>query len=203
MNTDEVTVANAALIHIGADPITDFAEDERKEAATAAARYGAVRDALLRAYRWNFAQRFAALPGRKLSSAQFGFTHEFELPAGRADDPLPYCLRVWEVDTARWKLRGRRIYTEKAGPLSVAYTARVVAVAEFDALFTEVLGMDLAIAISGSLGSSEMRKRKRELQLARRDLYRDAKLADAMEQSAEPLAPRGKKPSWIAARRPV
>ena len=202
MTEDEVSIANAALIHIGADPITDFAEEERTEAKTVAARYESVRDALLRSYKWNFAMRFAALPGRALSPERFGFTHEFDLPAGRPDDPLPYCLRLWATDADPYKVAGRKVLTKKSGPLGIAYAARVATVNEFDAIFSEVLALDLALSVVNKIGSSEQRDRAKNLMLERRRLFREARLADAMEQTPEPIAPNYKS-SWLHARRRV
>lgn len=197
----EVGIASAASLHLGRDQIADFGDLEDANAQIFRERYPSVRDALLRSYPWNFAMRFASLAGSKLPAPQFGFTYRYILPSG---GNLPYCLRLWRVDgDAHYAVRGRYVYTTHAPPLSISYVARVENTEEFDPIFAELLSIDLALALINRIPTGEVRARQRDLQTHRRDLRRDARLSDAMEQSPSEFADRGGRGTWALARRPM
>lgn len=197
----EVGIASAASIYLGRDPIADFGDLEDTNAQIFKERYPAVRDALLRSYPWNFAMRFASLPGSALSTPQFGFTHKYALPAG---GELGHCLRLWAVENyVKYAVRGRELFATKAPPLSISYVVREENPEIYDPIFSELLGVELALALVNRIPNDEVRKRTRELMAERKEMRRMAKLSDAMEQSPGSYARAPGNGSWLDARRPA
>jgi hypothetical protein len=183
----EVEICNAALAALGEAPLSSL--DEPREAARLArARYGVVRDAVLRAHPWNFAIARALLAPLDEVPA-FGFAASYALPAD--------CLRVLEAGTppAAWRVEGRRLLTDQEAPLAVLYVRRAEEPGLYDPLFVEALaarlGADLAMRITENASRAA----------ALWDLYqaklREARTVDAREGTADAL-PDG---SWLEARR--
>ncbi len=200
MELSEVGIASAALIHLGKDPIADLDAQNDPNARILKERLPGVRDALLRSYPWNFAKYFASLPASALAAPMFGFTHRCALPAG---GELPFCLRIWKVDTtAEYSVQGRYLYLKGSGPVTVAYVGRNENYEEYDPLFAELLALDLALAVINKIPSRELARTKRELKRDRRKARRDAGLTDAMEASAQALSRGGDNAgTWLGARR--
>lgn len=197
-----VELVNAALLHLGVDPVATL--DTLPEGSIAnrvAGRLPAVRDAVLRSYLWNCATETAALPAESLLSEAFGMAYRAALPAGSVDDPLPYCLRVRRVDTGEpWAVQGRWLYHKQAGPLLVEYTKRLEDPSLMDPLLAELIGGELALALSGSVGTAELRARRRELFELVREMRREARRVDATENSPRRLA-NGDTGSWVKPRK--
>jgi hypothetical protein len=194
-------LASAALIHLGRDPIADLETETDQTAVMMRERYPAVRDALLRSYPWNFAMRFASLPGSAITTPQFGYTHTCALPSG--GEQL-YCLRLWGLEKTgiKYTVQGRNLLVSCAPPISIAYVGRVVAEDQFDPMFCELLAVDLALALINRVPSNEVRKRGNELRQVRATLRRSAAMTDAMESSPGQTT-GGDTGSWLASRRPL
>lgn len=194
------SIASAAMIWLGRDPIADLGDVHDVDARMVASRYDAVRDALLRSYPWNFAMRMASLPGRALAAPAFGYTHACALPSG---GDMGYCVKLWRADVARdvkWIVQGREMLLTCAPPVSVNYVIRQTDVEQYDPIFAEMLAIDLALALINRVGSNDIRKSSRELMAERRRLKREATLHDAIE--SYPRDPTdGDRGSWIRARR--
>lgn len=193
-------IASAALIHLGRDPVADIDATTDQTAVMVRERYPVVRDALLRSYPWNFAMRYAALPGSALPVAQFGFTHTCALPSGGAQ---LYCLRLWRLEQPgiKYQVQGRALLVSAAPPITIAYTGRVVEEDQFDPMFCELLAVDLALALINRVPSNEVRKRGNELRQVRATLRRSASMTDATESSPGQLTTSNG--SWLGARRPL
>lgn len=196
-----VSIVSAALIHLGRDPIADLDAVGDQTAVLAKERYPTVRDALLRSYPWNFAMRFATLPGSLLPVPQFGFTHKVALPSGGA---FPYCLRLWRLENKNLKhqVQGRELLVTGAPPITIAYVARVTEEDQFDPIFAELLALDVALALINRVPSNDVRKRGNELRQERARVRRSAAMTDAMESSPGQTT-GGDTGSWLAARRPA
>lgn len=196
-----VELVNAALIHLGVDPVATLdALPEGSIADRIAGRLPQVRDAVLRSYRWNSADRVARLPAEMLPVVEFGFLYRAALPAGLVADPLPYCLRVRAVDTREaWAVKGRWLYHVQPGPLAISYTPRIEDPSQMDPLLFELIGGELALALSGSVGTAELRTRRRELMEMVRQMRAEARRVDATEGSPVLLA-GGANGSWVRPR---
>lgn len=198
-----VEIVNAALVHLGEDQLTSLEQPGNQVAGVVSARYPRVRDALLRRYRWNFAEHMAALGGAPLAAPAFGLTHACDLPAGPPEDAaLPYCLRVREIEgTAPWRVVGRALHVGKAPPITIRYTKRVVDVSQWDALAFELCAAELAVACAGRLGTSEQRDRvSMRLGPMLRSLRAEARRVDAQEASPRRIQ-SGRPGAWDRPRR--
>ena len=184
----EVAICNLALAEIGRGvQITSL--DEASQAARACRlRYAYARDAVLRAYDWNFAARRAQLAKNAVAPA-FEYANAFDLP--------PDCLLVRGVfggETERWVVEGRQILCDLADPIAIKYTALVVEPARFDPLFLDALSARIASDIAVQL--SESVSRAQGLWQVYQAKLVEARRRDAQEGQADEL-PRG---SWIDAR---
>lgn len=197
----EVGIASAASLHLGRDPIVDFDDLDSKTAQIFKERYAATRDRLLRTYPWNFAMRFQNLPGAALSTPVFGWTHEFTLPSG---GNAGYCLKLWRAGdaTTKFQVQGRKIFAQRGGPLPIQFVHREENPEIFDPIFAELLAVELALVLMNRIPSNETRKRTGDLKKERRTLRRDARLSDALEQSAGQFA-QTDGGTWLQARRPA
>lgn len=194
-----VGIFSAALIHLERDPIADPDDMGNAHVRVLKPRYDTVRDALLRSYPWNFAKRFATLSGAALPAPAFGFSYASDLPAG--SEPMPWCLRVWDVEASgKWKIVGRKLFSEAAPPISIDYVARVDE-NQFDPIFEELLALDLALAVFGRIPPENAIRRLNDLRGERKRLRRTAGLSDAMESAPDQI--KGAPGSWLAARRPA
>lgn len=188
----ETAICNAALIAVGAETVG--AIDEASAVADVLAlRYPMIRDAVLQAYKWNFAKRRASLP--ELSAAPaFGYAHQYLLPAD--------CILVREVvdasQTIKWEVEdaddGPVIVTDLTAPLLILYTTRVQDVSRFRPLFVEALAArlaaDLAVKLMDNSAAAE------RLLTVYQDKLNEARRIDAQEGSAEDQ-PTG---DWITER---
>ncbi len=180
--------ANAALTAIGARRINALDEDV-KEARVCAARFAAVRDALIRSHPWNFAMARARLAALADPPA-WGWARAFALPVD--------ALRVWRVAGLvddQWIVEGRRLLSDAPAPLDIVYLGRVENPADWDSGFAEAFSARLAAEIAADI-VDETATTERLWRLYREKLA-EARRADAQEGSAE--APPT--PSWIEARR--
>lgn len=183
MANSEVAVANRALTLLKQNGITAL-DESSAEARVVNAVFADSRDALLRAYPWNFAMRRASL-GALDGAPAWGFAKRYQLPEGPSPE---YCLRVVAIDgaddwAAPWKVEGRLIVTDIAAPLLISYVARIEDVAQWDALFVDALAARLAAEIAFTLtGSAALAGEMREH--AARALA-EARAMDAQEGSAE------------------
>jgi hypothetical protein len=180
--TSETEVVNRALDHLKAAPILDLGEDTERARLMARA-FPTTRDAVLRHYPWNCARRRTKLAADAAAPA-FDYGRQFPLPEG--PDPLR-CLRVLRVgewpDHTRWRVEGRMLLCDEAGPLPIEYIGRLIDVAQWDALLEDAVALKLAADTAWNVTGSESRGEvllaayARALILARR--------ADAREQSQD------------------
>ncbi len=178
MATD-VDVCNAALVMIG-DSVIEALTDTTDRAVACNRFYATTRDAVLRAYPWNFAIVRVALV-LAAGTPAFKWAHQFTLPTS------PYCLRVLEVDEdypgqVPWKVEGRLLMTDESG-ISIRYISRVADPTVFDSLFFEALAARMASLLAFAL------RKQPEVVKVMWDLYeakvQEARTINGMEGSAE------------------
>ena len=134
------TIAAQAFRLMELGPISSFADDT-PQALDTAQQYPVARRLCLEACDWSFASRIADLPeavrpyGTPLSAA---FPFLFRLPAD--------CLKVREVIECwtDWRLDGDFLRADRAGPLSIRYTADQHNETRFPAMFAEAVSWRLA-----------------------------------------------------------
>jgi len=195
-----VEIANSALTKMGETRIMSLT-DNVKAAREINAVFTLRRDALLRAYNWNFAMKRDQLPA--LSDApSWGYTYQYQLPSD--------CLRVVQVsefyvipgltdyiagaDAEPFRIAGQTIETDFSAPLKVRYIRRVTNSGEFDVLFNELFACDLAVNTCESITQSTSKKES---------LKQDMKeaLTQAIRANAIELPPQFiQDDSWIMSR---
>jgi hypothetical protein len=173
----EVEIYNMALLALGADQV--LAPDENSHGARLAkARFGDVRDAVLRAHPWNCAIARASLAALSAAPA-WGFAYQYQLPQE------PYCLRVLELERAEaaFKIEGRLILTDEGAPLKIAFLARNADTQSWDALLTQAVAARLAHEIAYPLtNNAALPERQWRKYL---EVLAEARAIDAQEGSAE------------------
>ena len=147
MSITDVSICANALRKLGDEGITSLT-DTSKRAILCNSLYAETRDAVLRAYPWNFAISRQALSLLSASPA-FEYVNQFTLPTS------PYCLRALSMygSTNPWKIEGRRLLTDDS-TVNLVYIARITDTAEFDPLFVQAfqarLSAEMAYAITGN-----------------------------------------------------
>jgi hypothetical protein len=145
----DIGICNLALGWLGADLITGFS-DGTVEARLAEANYEAARDAVLEDRYWSFARGRWVLPA--LAGVDLDdWSAAFQLPSE--------VLRVYRVDDGsftyltKWEKRGRLLYADKDGPVTVFGTKREADTSLYSPNFCHAvaarLAMDLAMPLTG------------------------------------------------------
>jgi hypothetical protein len=183
--TSQVSIANQALIKIGAERIISIDEDT-KQARILKALWDIKRDAELAAHPWTFATKRARLPASSTAPA-FGFSRAFPLPvdALRLVEVGQWYVMYQGVDNGPiFAIEGGEVLCDEASPLDVRYVARVNETARWPALFCEALACRLAAEMVESMTQS-LGKRQQAW-----DEYKAAVLAarraNAIEQPPQP-----------------
>ena len=183
-NYSEVSLANLALQYLGRGKFITALDEDSQAARVMRHQLPYTRDAVLRAYPWNFAQRRAQIAA-DAAAPDFEFAYSYPLPA----DCL-WCHTVYGGNTQNWKVEGGKVYTDMSAPLEVKYTARVVDLASADPLFFQAvaarLGADCATSLTESAGKAS------DLWSVYQQKLREARMIDAQEGQPESL-PQG---SW-------
>ncbi len=191
--TSEVSIINRALEKIGAEPITDRADDS-KRARAANRHFDLTRDLVLVSHPWNFAIKRARIAADTNTPA-WGYDNAFPLPTD--------CLKVIEVDgETDWRVeaheRGgaevRAVLANAAGPLDIRYIARITDTTLYSPQFVDALATLLAAELAYELAAN--RSLAADLRAAFERGIRRAALIDAQEGTPDPE----QDPSWITAR---
>lgn len=180
----EVAICNMALAEIGRGMMLTSLDESTQAARTCKLRYPYARDAVLRAYDWNFAAKRAELAANETAPA-FEYAVAFDLPSD--------CLQVRSVydgEDIPWVVESGQILTDIEAPLYIKYTYRCTDVAKFDALFVQALASriaaDIAVSLSESVGRAQSLWQVYQAKLS------EARRRDAQEGQPEEL-PAG---SW-------
>jgi hypothetical protein len=186
MASSDVEIVNSSLVKIDVDPISDLNED-RKPARLAKRQYPLRRQSLLRRYNWNFAITRSDTLAPSGTTPKFGFENRFTLPPGTLrviglfDDNEPQ--ENYTTTREPFKVEGNAIYKD-GDTCQFFYIADVTDVTQFDANFSELLAIDLALDIGPSLRGLSANRRA-DLKQDRKDAMDAARLTDAIEGSQE------------------
>lgn len=166
----EVEICNAALINIGESTITSLTEDT-KAARICNQRYEPLRDAVLRAAKWNFALERVELA--KLTTVPvFGYSAEFQLPA----DFIRHAFTDDEL--IEYKIEGGKLLSNR-DTAKILYVKKVTDPNLFDTLFIEALAARLAMDIAKVLADETTLIG--EMRALYEDKIDEAKSIDAIE----------------------
>lgn len=195
-----VQIANSALTKLGESRIMSL-DDNVKAAREINAIFELRRNALLRAYNWNFAMKRASLPALA-DEPVWGYSLAYQLPSD--------CMRPVQVgeyyvipgladyiggtDDEPFRIEGRTIVTDWSAPLNIRYIRKVTNTGEFDDLFVEALAWDIAVNVAEPLTQSTSKKES-----AKDDLK--AAILQAIRANAIELPPQHQQDdSWIIGR---
>ena len=176
----DVDVVNAALLKLGARPILTMTDDSI-EGRLAQRRYDTVRDDVLRAHPWNFAQKRTSVAA---SATVPTYEYSFAYPV-----PTDF-LRLMEIDSPNnepWRIESMddslHILTDSGTPLKILYVYRVTNVDMMPMSFREALSATLALewaeAITGSSDKTVMMEQLRSRKMS------EARSVDGQEQTAD------------------
>lgn len=199
-NSSEVSIANRALLKLGATRINSFDEDS-VAASSINAIYQSIRDTECRAYVWRFLLARAELPALD-STPDFGYSYQYQEPTD--------CLRLIQVgeyyvanlnnyvvkSDASFSLEGNLILTNIAAPLKIRYLRRVTDTTVFDPNFVEMLACKLATELCEIVTNSAS---KRQLLTAE---YKEARQTALRSNSLEVASESLPDNSWVLSRLP-
>ena len=175
-----VQIANRALAKLGDKTIVSLTENSNQARALNEC-FVLVRQGELRRHPWHFAKKRAQLAA-DATAPLFDFAYKFALPSDclRILMPQERSESVQYDNRVDWKVEGRFILSDQAGPLSITYLADVTDPNEFDAAFIDVFASRLAVEVAHRLtGSTEKRRMAQE---EYRGALLEARRANAFEQ---------------------
>lgn len=159
-----IEVANAALTKLGSARITSL-DDDVKAAREINARFEAVRDDELRAYRWSFCVARAQLAALA-TAPSFGWTYQYQLPSDclrvdQINDQFPSAVidNYISAELTDWVIEGGKILTNIGSPLRLRYCARIDDPNAWDPSFREALACRLAVELCEALTQSNEKRR--------------------------------------------
>ncbi len=142
---DALAICNIALSKLGESPINAIDPNGPPAARLCYMHYHPVRREVLCAARWSFATERAFLHASANETQDGTHALAHSIPSD--------CLRVLEVSSPGWTLRGRRIYCP-AESVRLLYIADVEDTQLFEPLFTEAFATRLACKLCIPLTSS-------------------------------------------------
>lgn len=158
-----IQVANRALTKLGAARIISL-NDNNKQARAISSCFEDLRDAELRAHRWQFSIKRDSLPVLAAGPA-YGFQYQYQLPADfirldQINDQYPDTImdNYIGTETAEWAIEGNKILTSLGAPLKIRYGYRVQDPNQWDPLFREALACRIAAELCEDLTQSDTKK---------------------------------------------
>jgi hypothetical protein len=199
MSTSDVSICNAALIKLGADPIIALTDDTNR-ARTISARFESVRDAEIRRRNWRFAIKRTSLAA-DADAPDSDFDYAYSVPNDflrmlRGGD----IVEVADMSDYRsgsnelFSLENGKILTNLGAPLSIRYIARITDPALFDSAFIEALACRLAFECCEKITQSDSKKQL--IWADYKNSISEAKRANAFEVSSQSVGDD----TWVIAR---
>jgi hypothetical protein len=178
--TSKVAVCNLSMDHIAGGIIVNIDNPTTEQEIKCARWYDVTRRALLRAHPWVFA-RARSVASRDSTTPMHGWADAYNLPNDLirlnfiGDDSLSDLKQAYALE-------GRQILMDNSGATSIniGYTKDEVIVTKFDALFVDLLAVEIAwrVAFAFNLKPSL----KNELRLTRDELRIEAKAVNSQER---------------------
>lgn len=146
-------ICNLALSKLGEAPLSSLDRNAGTAARLCYLHYHPTRREVLVAHRWTFAQQYATLTSAE--SAPGDTAPRQQLPHSLPSD----CLRVLQVSSPSWVLRGRCVYCPQAS-VHILYIADIEDPALFEPLFIDafctLLACKLCIPLTASTTARQM-----------------------------------------------
>lgn len=169
--TSEVQICNAALLRLGAQPITSFT-DGTVSSTICNQMYALTRDLLLRQHTWNFATKRVSLAADSTTPA-FEWEYQYPLPSDfiRVD-------RIYE-QISDYSIEGSYLLTNQTAPLKLVYIAQITDPTKFDVLFVEALVLLLAVKMGTRINGDGFDSGRLMTEAA--DVLRKAQMVDGQD----------------------
>jgi hypothetical protein len=160
-----IQVANRALTKVGAARITSLGDDN-KQARAVSSCFDDLRDAELRAHRWQFSIKRVTLAAL-ITTPAFGYQYQYQVPADflkldMVDDrfPDPQLDGYVNEEFLDYVLEGNLILTDIGAPLKLRYIAQVTDPNGWDPMFREALACRIAAEIAEDLTQSTPKRQQ-------------------------------------------
>lgn len=194
----ETNICNLALQQMGRSTrIASLAETTTEAGPICALQYPISRDAVLRAFPWNFAQRRASLTAFAEDPA-FEYDNHYKLPSD-----FLFLTEIFESYDAPYKIETfassssgaiKVILTNLGDPLKIRYTARITDATLFDPLFITTLAAHMAAEMAIPL--TETRAKAQSLFQVYQQKLIEARKIDSQEGTPDPM----QSGSWVDSR---
>ncbi|MBT5303863.1 MAG: hypothetical protein HOL31_02135 [Candidatus Scalindua sp.] len=178
--TSKVEICNLSMDHIGGGVITNIDTPQTEQEIKCARWYDVTRRALLRAHPWAFAKaRFQC--SRDTTDPEHSWADAYNLPSNLlrlhfiGDDSV--------IDfKGKYSLEGRQILMDNsaATSINIGYTKDETDVTKFDALFVDLLAVEIAWRVSFAFNLKP--SLKKELRETRDELRIEAKAVNSQER---------------------
>jgi len=163
MAISNTSICNQALAMIGAKRINNLEDttESSVQAIQCRLQFEPTRDALLRSHWWAFAQSRAQL-SQDTESPDFEWDNQFILPTDilQAKSVYDDATVGGRASAFSYVIEGDRLLTNE-GDVNLRYIRKVTDPTEFDALFVQILVLELAIKLASPL--SQDKKLKEQL----------------------------------------
>lgn len=152
--TSSTDIGNLSLDLLTAGTVLDIENPTSSNESVLNRWYNVTRRKLLREHPWNFATKRAILAASS-ADPEFGYEAKYPLPTNflRLNsivdaDGYPISSEQYEVED------GHILYNADNGQLRLKYVYDITDVAKFDALFVDLLAIDLALAVAFKITAS-------------------------------------------------
>ena len=183
MAASSVTIANRAIQALGSSETIESLSQDSPNARSMNRVYEPRRQALLRKHRWSFAIQRASVAA-DATDTTWGELNRFYMPNDflrlLRDKDMPDIRKDWKIEG---DATGMHVVTADASPLQFRYIADVTDPSRMDALFREVLALDMAVQTCQEVTGSTTKKDDIEEDLA--GLLADAKAVGAIEEDPQ------------------
>lgn len=149
--TSEVNICNLALLGLGKERINNI-NDANPRAEACNEFYAPTRDALIRAFEWDFAKERRTM-APLVATPDWGYGFQYILPTA------PKCLRVLEVNGSEigWVVESGNLLTDEK-TIQILYLKQVTDPSLFDALFYQLLARRLQAEIAYTVTRSNSKQ---------------------------------------------
>lgn len=171
----DTEICNLALGKLGPGGgfLVDLASDDTVQGEALRRVYVGIRDEVLEAHPWTFAQARAALSADVLAPT-WGYAYQYTLPAEFLKILAIEGLTNVETSSAAYVIEGVKLLSDYVAPLNIRYLARVTNTGLFSPTFVAALSARLADEVCETITKSTTRRQNLQteyllkLKLARR-----------------------------------
>ncbi|MCP4985426.1 MAG: hypothetical protein GY928_04935 [Colwellia sp.] len=178
--TSKVDICNLAMDHFGGGIIVSIDSPSTEQEIKSARWYDVTRRALLRSHPWAFARARAVLSLNSIAPVH-GWADAYNIPTDLVR--LNFIGDDSVIDfKSSYALEGRQILMDNSGGASIdiGYTADITDVTKFDALFVDLLAVE--VAWKSCFAFTLKPSIKKELRESRNELRLEAKAVNSQEK---------------------